>query len=37
MTEALRKYTARKRGDEQKSVRLEYGKTDFLDIYRRVT
>ena len=37
MTEALRKYTARKRGDEQKSVRLEYGKTNFRNIYGTAT
>lgn len=37
MTEARRKNTVRKRGDEHKSVRLEYGKTVFLDIYETVT
>lgn len=37
MTEERRKNTVRKRGDERKSVRLEYGKTDFRDIYGTVT
>lgn len=37
MTEARKKNTVRKRGDEHKSVRLEYGKTDFRDIYGTVT
>lgn len=37
MTEARRKNTVRKRGDEHKSVRLEYGKTNFRDIYKTVT
>lgn len=37
MTEARRKNTVREKGDEHKSVRLEYGKTDFWDIYGTVT
>lgn len=37
MTEARRKNTVRKRGDEHKSVRLEYGKTVFRNIYGTVT
>ena len=37
MTEARRKNTVRERGDEHKSVRLEYGKTVFRDIYGTVT
>ena len=37
MTEARRKNTVREKGDEHKSVRLEYGKTEFLDIYGTVT
>ena len=34
---SARKNTVRKRGDELKSVRLEYGKTGFRDIYGTVT
>lgn len=37
MTEVRRRNTVRKRGDELRSVRLEYGKTDFRDIYGTVT
>lgn len=37
MTEARIRNTVRKRGDERKSVRLEYGKTVFRDIYETVT
>lgn len=34
---STQKNTVRKRSDEQKSVRLEYGKTDFRDIYGTIT
>lgn len=37
MTEARIRNTVRKRDDEHKSVRLEYGKIAFLDIYGTVT
>ena len=37
MTEARIRNTVRKRGDGHKSVRLEDGKTEFLDIYGTVT
>lgn len=37
MTEARKRNTVRERGDELKSVQLEYGKTDFRDIYGTVT
>ena len=37
MTKARKRNTVREKGDERKSVRLEYGKTVFLDIYGTVT
>lgn len=34
---SAKRNTVREKGDEHKSVRLEYGKTEFLDIYGTVT